>query len=133
MQVLPENILKAMSPEDRRRYAKGQMTATEAEERFCEKEEKVLRKQLIAWLRRNDIDYCSPRTDKKTGILMGISDFFIWKGTKFCFVELKSEEGKLKPEQLAFTQRQIDQGTPILVTRSLSEACGFIRRSLFLD
>jgi hypothetical protein len=64
--------------------------------------------------------------DKKATIKRGRADFHIWKGKLHCFVEFKSEHGRLKPHQKEFVDRQQAKGVPILVTTSFVEATRFV-------
>jgi hypothetical protein len=130
--VLPENILRWMVKEDRDKYAKGQLTADEALDRFARKEEASLHKLFINWLLLHDLDYDHSRMDKPATIKKGRADFHVWKAAKHCFVEFKSEHGRLKPHQKAFVERQQERGTPILVTTSFLEATHFVSRVLEL-
>lgn len=131
--VLPSNILRLMSPEDRRKYAKGQFTPEETCERIAAGEEKLLHKQFLNWLLRHEIDYRHSRMDKRTRDQVGMPDFHVWRGTRHCFVEMKSDGGRLRPEQEAFLARQARRGTPVLVTNSYKDACNFVIETLGLD
>jgi hypothetical protein len=131
--LIPQNILRWMNAADRKRYAAGQLTKDEAIERFIVKDERGLHKQYHLWLTLNDLDFCHSRMDKKSSIGVGISDFHVWKGVRHCFIEFKSQYGRLRPEQEAFIARQCERGTPILVTTSFIEARDFTRISLGLE
>lgn len=133
MALVPENILRCMSAEDRRRYAKGQFTAMEVYERVAAKDEKKEHNRFISWLRRHDLDYTHSRTDKRSTIQKGVADFHIWKGERHCFVEFKSEFGKLSQEQKDFLARQCERGTPVLVSQSYIEASHFVVETLRLE
>jgi hypothetical protein len=133
MSLVPENILKCMSASDRRKYAKGQFTAMEVYERVAAKEEKQEHKRFIGWLDRHDLDYTHSRMDKPATIKVGTPDFHVWKGERHCFVEFKSEFGKLRQAQKDFLARQCERGTPVLVTQSYIEAAQFVVTTLGLD
>lgn len=131
MVLLSDNILRCLSPEDRERYAKGQLTSQEAAKKGEVRQEKELHKLYESWLGLHDLDYCHPRMDAPTTIKKGIADFHVWRGIFHCFIEFKTEHGKLSPEQVQFQSRQLALGTPSLVTTSYEEACEFTLKSLF--
>jgi VRR-NUC domain len=133
MSLVPENILNCMSAEDRRKYAKGQYTAEEVYQRVAAKDEKQEHNRFMSWLHRRDLDYMHSRTDKPATIQKGISDFHVWRGERHCFIEFKSELGRLSPEQKDFIARQCERGTPILVTQSYIEAGHFVVETLGLE
>ena len=133
MALVPENILKCMNAEDRRKYAKGQYTVEEVYERAAISDEKKEHKRFISWLRRRDLDFTHSRMDKRSTIAVGTPDFHVWRGEKHCFVEFKSEFGKLSQAQKDFIARQCERGTPVLVTQSYREAADFVVQTLGLD
>lgn len=133
MSLVPENILKCMSASDRRKYAKGQFTAQEVYAKVANKDEKQEHNRFIGWLHRHELDYTHSRTDKPATIQKGQADFHVWRGERHCFVEFKSELGRLSPEQKEFIARQCERGTPILVTQSYIEAGQFVVTTLGLE
>lgn len=133
MRPLPENILRWMAKEDREKYVKGQLTMAEALEKYGRQEERKLHKVFINWLLLHDLDYDHSRMDKRATIQKGRADFHVWRGLNHCFVEFKSEHGRLSKEQIAFVTRQHDKHTPILVTTSFVEATQFVSRVLALE
>jgi hypothetical protein len=126
MKPLPENILKRMLKADREEYAKGQLTSDEALDKWARKEEGKLHNLFINWLLLHDLDYDHSRMDKPSTIKRGRADFHVWKARLHCFVEFKSEHGRLKPHQKEFVERQQAKGVPILVTTSFVEATRFV-------
>lgn len=133
MSLVPPNILKCMSAEDRRKYAKGQYTVEEVYERVAVKDERKEHKYFVSWLDRHDLDYTHCRMDKRTTIKVGTPDFHVWKAERHCFVEFKSEFGKLSQKQKDFIARQCERGTPVLVTQSYMEAARFVVDTLGLE
>lgn len=75
-QVLPENILKCMSPADRK--AIGQMTASEASAKSEAKSERDLQQQIISLLRLKGIEPNVSRMDKRKTDRVG------WPDVVFC-------------------------------------------------
>jgi len=135
MQILPENILRCMHPEDLRLYAKGQLTAEQAIDKYCAREEKNLHKKFENWclLNREYLDYSHARMDKPTTNEVGLLDFHVWTAQHHCFVEFKSEHGRTSPAQEKFIQNQLRLGVPVLVSTSFSAATGFVRRQLHVS
>lgn len=133
MKVLSENILKCMSKEDREKYAKGQLTSDEALDKWARDQERKVHNLFVNWLLLHDLDYDHSRMDKKTTSKKGRPDFHVWKGLYHCFVEFKSEHGRLRPEQKEFLKRQIAKGTPVLVTTSFVEAIRFVIDAFALE
>lgn len=133
MPLIPENILKRMNQADREKYAKGQLTSEEALDKWARDEEKKIHRLFINWLLLHELDYDHSRMDKRATIKKGRADFHVWKGLNHCFVEFKSEHGRLRPEQKVFVARQIERKTPIIVTSSFSEATQFVSRVLWLE
>jgi len=135
MQILPDNILKCMNAEDRRLYAKGQLTAEQAIERHCAHEEKELHKNFENWClrHRHYLGYSHSRMDKATTTKVGLSDFHVWSAKAHCFVEFKSEHGTLSKAQEAFIGEQERLGVPVLVTTDYLKAINFVTSALFPD
>lgn len=133
MKVLPENILKCMSKEEREKYAKGQLTSEEALDKWARNQERKVHNLFINWLLLHELDYDHSRMDKKATIKKGRADFHVWKGRFHCFVEFKSEHGRLRPEQKDFVERCQAKGVPILVTTSFVEATRFVNEALSLQ
>lgn len=126
MKPLPENILKRMVKADREKYVRGQLTMEEALDKWARDQEKKLHNLFINWLLLHELEYDHSRMDRKATIQKGRADFHIWKGRLHCFVEFKSEHGRLKPHQKEFVERQQAKGVPILVTTSFVEATRFV-------
>jgi hypothetical protein len=131
MQVLlPENILRWMTADDRRKYAKGQRTAEETIARAVLGQEKELHENYMAFLNRNEFDYCHSAWGKRATIQPGLPDFHVWRGLRHCFVEFKSAHGRLSDEQIRVIEKMKREGTPILVTQDYMEAVHFTAREL---
>lgn len=108
MKVIPENILKFMSPEDRRKH--GQKTAAEVLAQGEAKSEKMLQKQIVALLRLKGIEVNVSAMHKRTTHRVGWPDLTfavrVKAGTESshwtsyaCAWEVKMPQGKLTPEQ----------------------------------
>jgi hypothetical protein len=128
--IIPLNILNAMNPDDRATYAPGQLTIGESNAKADSKLEKVLHDKFINFLHLKDLDFCHARTDKKSSIEVGRSDFLVWNGIRLCFIEFKAHGGRLSEAQKDFILRQQLKHTPILVTKDLIQAMNFVTRHL---
>src|SRR5215475_22904 len=133
MSLVPDNYLKLMSPEDRRKYAKGQLTKEEAIDKAAARDEKLLRNQYMSWLSRHQIEYCHAHFAKRSTINIGLPDFHVWKGSRHCFIEFKSIYGRLSKEQADWWGRNVEQGIEGIITSSYSQACKFVIDTLGLE
>lgn len=130
--IIGPNVLGQMNEADRKKYFPGQLTMPESHEKADNKLEKELHNQFINFLHLNSVNYCHARTDKKSTIAVGRSDFLCWKKTLICFVEFKAHWGRLSDAQKAFIASQEADGTPIIVTKSLVDAMNFVTTNLLL-
>ena len=108
MKVLPDNILRCMRPEDRRKL--GQKTAEEVLAQGEAKSEKELQRSIVGLLRLKGIEPLVPAFGKKTRIAEGWPDItfavqsergparFGWP-IFACAWEIKMPQGRLTPEQ----------------------------------
>lgn len=118
--LLPDNILRLMSKEDRK--ALKQKTAEEKSATAEDKSEKELQDQVTALLRRREIPFIHASMMKRSTLPIGWPDYsFARRGVPMCF-ECKTERGKLTKEQEVMHRRLKSQGWVVLVIRSLKEA-----------
>lgn len=105
MKVLPENILKCMRPEDRRKL--GQKTAAEVLAQGEATSEKALQKQIVGLLRLKGIEPIVSRMDRRTSNNIGTPDILFAVDCSSdenirpcaCAWEIKMPQGKLSREQ----------------------------------
>lgn len=111
MKVIPENILKCMSPEARRKY--GQRTAAEVMASGEATSEKQLQRSIVGLLRLKGIEVNVSAMHKRTTHRVGWPDltFSVWvdgllmgvlPGTRIpmaCLWEVKMPQCELSPEQ----------------------------------
>lgn len=131
MTDLPENILKRLSPEDRKTLGKSGMLASEAQTKIDGKRESLVHRDIENWLRQRGIFFIHSRTDKKTTNANGTPDFiFMW-----CFydyvdkahiytgmaIEVKVNGNNLSPEQLTVKAQMEANGWNYFVVASLDE------------
>lgn len=116
--VLPEHILKRMSPTDRKQLGKAGMTAAEAADKAQVKNERDLSKLIVNYLRLHGIEPLVHRTDKKSTATKGWPDITFaisCKGDKVpggydTYVvavvwELKHGYNKLEPDQVSMAEK----------------------------
>lgn len=130
--IIGPNVLGLMKEADRKKNFPGQLTMPESHDKADNKLEKELHNQFINFCNLNSVHYCHARTDKKSTVAVGRSDFLCWKKTLICFVEFKAHWGRLSDAQKAFIASQEADGTPILVSKSLVEAMNFVTVNLLL-
>jgi hypothetical protein len=120
LKVLPENILRCMSPKDRK--AIGQKTASEALSAGEAKSERILQGQCVNLLRLHGIEVLWHRTDKRSAATVG------WPDLTFCVQfkcdddsedyigsyatcwEIKLPTGKLSEEQIKMRDLLVANG-----------------------
>lgn len=126
MTILPDNIVRRMSPADRK--STGQMTAQEADEKCDLRLERELQKLVrLELCRRGWWFDQSPQGRKSRGVI-GKPDFIICapRGT-FAFIECKTPDGRVSPEQAREMAKLTGCGAIGEIARSFQEA------KLFLD
>src|SRR5262252_7878743 len=93
--VIPENIARWMTPEVRRAYGKGALTATEAIGKAVYAREKEEHKTVLNWLKRNQLKYIhAPTSGAVHDLEPGHPDFTVFFGPQFRLYEIKVEGGK---------------------------------------
>lgn len=125
--IVAKHIWDKMSPADQKLYQVGCQTE-EDREKWHQGREKEMHDQFSSWLDRNGFlkKYIHPRMDKKTGIGKGVFDFTIWKAGRVCFVEFKTNKGRLSEDQTVFLAAQLFDRTPVLVAHSYEDAVAFV-------
>lgn len=89
MTVLPDNILRCLSPTDRKSLGKAGMTAEEALRKMEVKNEGVLQKQIVGLLRLRGIEPIVSHFGKKTRNNLGTPDIIFAAFGIPCAWELK--------------------------------------------
>jgi hypothetical protein len=119
--VIPANIVRGMSLEDRRRY--GVRTAEEQAAHDEMVVERTLHSQFSSWLFRNKfmMPYHSDMSRRPT-IAAGIPDFGIHRDGKILFIEFKVGKNQLNEAQEKCFAEMGAQGDVILVCHSYEEA-----------
>jgi hypothetical protein len=131
--ILPENILRRMSPEDRQAHAatvghsSAGMMADEAIGAADAKHEAWMQRQFASFCALKGYEFLWHRMDRRTGATPGWPDFLLVVSGKVCFVEFKTARGKLSDDQERVQLALKKAGVPTLVTRSLALAIDFIK------
>jgi hypothetical protein len=109
MRVLPENILRCLSPADRKSLGKAGMTAEEALQRAAIRNERHLQTLIVNLLRLRGIEPLWHRTDRTSAATIGWPDITFavmrppnigWANTlSACLWEVKLPGQPLSPEQ----------------------------------
>jgi len=120
--ILPENILRAMSPPDRKRYAAGQLTADEALRKAATRAEREEHKVFINWLSQHEIEFRHDRMDRRTSGTLGWPDFTIVHGGRALLGDFKVYGNKLSPEQQHRFDRLLRGGTEVRIWSSANQA-----------
>lgn len=120
--VIPENIARWMSPEVRRAYGKGAITAQEAIVKAVYASEKAQHETVLSWLKRNRLKYEHARMDKRAHDLEpGHPDFTVYFATEFRMYEIKVEGGRLSADQERVMQEHADNQTIVQITGSADD------------
>lgn len=132
MQVLPETVLRRMSPEDRKKLGKAAMLSSEALAAAEAKAEKELQRLIAATLNRLGVMFNASRMDRRTTCRRGWPDFTFALRDKTgravpCAVEVKAWTGKLEPEQRQMLDALARNGWKTAVVRSYEEFMSFMR------
>ena len=87
--VLPDHVLRLLTPEQRKALGKAGVTASEAQAKYQRTAEKQIHEAVRRWLSLRQIPFIHSRMDKASTIQKGWPDFTILhKGRAFC-LELK--------------------------------------------
>ena len=121
MIVLPEHILKLMSPADRKRYGAGALTAAEAIDKAKAGEEHRLQFEIRQYLNLHSIQFINPNMKRKSALPEGWPDFtFSYKSVPIV-VECKTEVGRMSKEQKDMHFRLIGNGWTYILAKSLAD------------
>lgn len=126
--VLPNHILKLVSPNDRATMGRAGLTAEECFAKAEIKNEKQLQRLLINYLRQKNIEPIVQRMDKRTTTKCGTPDIlfavFVDGEITACAWEIKTETGKLSVEQqqMAVRLSMEPNGWRVKTIRSFDQA-----------
>jgi len=124
--LIPPNIARLMSQEDREKYVAGQAVGPEPVEQG--KFAKYLKDQ---W-KSGRLEYDWQRTDKRATARRGRPDFFIFlSGPTTLAIELKGPDGVLSVEQAAFLKNLARLAHRTFIAHSAAQAIRFVELWLY--
>lgn len=127
MTLLPENILRLMSPADRAALGKGGVNKAEAEAKFIARSEKELQKLIAAELNRRGIWFHQAAMYKRTTGTVGTPDFLFAVNGVPVGLEVKYEKGRVRPEQKKAIEQMRANGWCCFVVYTFDEALGLLK------
>ncbi len=130
MKPLPENILKRMTPSDRKFMGKAGVTSAESQERFNVANERQLQKLLSNELHRRGIVFGWSRSDKSTSYTAGWPDYTIIHNGRVLFWEVKFGAGKLSEDQILIHKKLALAGFTVEIVRKFDDAIESLKRIL---
>lgn len=119
--IIPDHILKCMSPEDRPKGVEG-MTKEQLVERGEEKEESEIQDQICSYLRLRDIWFERKAMHKKSTGTTGCPDFLFCANGRFIAMEVKTATGTVKKNQQTALEAIAKNGGRVYVVRSFKQA-----------
>lgn len=126
--IIPESLLKLMSPQDRAKLGQRGKTSDDYRKQAVAKDEKQIQKDISGYLRLLGIWHVQSRMDRRTSNTVGTPDFiFVYKGFAV-FWECKTAwSSHLRPEQAEARAAIIRQGGHHRVITGLHEAQAHLR------
>ena len=119
--LVPPNIARLMSPEDRKIH--GILTPEEESAQANLTLEREIHHQFGGWLYRHDFcDYYHSDPVRRPTIKAGLPDFGIYRDSRILFIEVKVPPRGLSPVQEEVFGRMGRAGNVILVVYSYEEA-----------
>lgn len=125
--VIPDHLARLMSPEDRKSFGKGGMTANEARDVQMARDEKEAQQAIRKYLGCHDIEFICPPMNKRSSLPVGwpdVSFAYLPKG-RDCGVplalEVKVWGRKPRPEQSAMHARLRANGWRVEVISGVAD------------
>jgi hypothetical protein len=123
--VVPENIAKRMSPEDREKY--GVKTAAEIAAEAEIKLERDLHNKFISFLNRSELGYYHADTSRKSTITSGLPDFGVFRGSRIVFIEFKVGKNTLSEVQKKRIGIMLTDNNTVHVCHGYAEAIRLVK------
>lgn len=125
--VLPNHVLRLMSPEDRAKLGPAGQLASEAIAKHETRLEKELQQQIGQYLRLLGVWFDQDSMAHRRRGTKGAPDFiFAYRGIP-CAVEAKTETGAVHPEQAQAHDAMRKNGWVVIIARSLVDVQGLLR------
>jgi len=125
--VIPPNILRCMDPATRAQYKEAGWLPEEALAKANHRLEREEQRIFGAWLKLHELPYCWHRTDRATGCLAGVPDFWVGKDGAGAWIEFKSASGALSEEQEAFAAKLKANQIAFYVVHNAAEAIAIVK------
>jgi hypothetical protein len=121
MKILPESMLKRMTPEDRKSI--GQVSAEEAAHIYRMRNERQQHAIFRNWLQMEGMLFQHSSPVKRSTIEpAGFPDFQVFYIGRSLFLEFKRPEGRLSEDQINVHRQLLRAGHYVQVPRSAAEA-----------
>lgn len=135
MSIVPEHILRLMSPEDRKALGAGAITAAEATERAIGRREIEEQKIFNTWLNvkfaERKLYPINPRSDKASTIRRGHPDYTIFlPKARVLLLEMKVTGGQFSKDQLGCIELLHELGYRVEIPWNASEAIKVVKEFL---
>lgn len=125
--ILPENILRLMSPKDRAALGKAGVSKAEAEARFIARNERQLQRLIAKELNRREIWFHRAAMHKKTTGTLGTPDFLFALNGAACAIEVKFAAGRLRSDQEQAIEQMTSNGWRCAVVYTFQEFIKFLK------
>jgi len=119
--ILPEHVLRCVAPEDRAKLGKAGLTAAEAADKCAARAERNLQSEMVQYLNYQGIAVLWHRTDKKSHATVGWPDLTFCKDGVPWGIEVKTDAGRVRPEQHECMRQMAMNGWQVAVVRSFQE------------
>src|SRR4030095_14831396 len=119
--ILPEHVLKCVSPEDRKKLGKAGLTAAEACDKGLARAERELQSEIVQYLHLQGIEVLWFRSDKRTRATIGWPDISFCKDGVPWGIEVKTDAGRVRPEQYETMRKMGLNGWQVAIVRSFTE------------
>ena len=124
--ILPENVKRLMSPEERKKLGKAGELAAETLARVEIKCERDLQKLISNELNRRGYYVTNASMRKKTTTPLGTPDFIVCINSQYVAIEVKYDKGKLRKEQVEALAQIERNGGKTATVRTFDEFRAFL-------
>lgn len=126
--VLPDNFLRCMSRDDRKKLGKAGMTREEVIREQNVRRESELKKLVIEYIRLHDVHWIhDTRSDRPHTGPVGTPDLLFAYRAIPCAIELKYGKGTSSDAQKGAIDQMMRDGWETLVARNLDDVMAFLK------
>lgn len=131
--VLPDHVLRLMSPEDRAKLGKAGQTAAEAREKFDARLERTMHDEFERWLglHRDKLYWDHSRMDRATSNRVGHPDFVIQRAGRVLNIEFKVLGAPIRTKQIEVHEWIARTGGCVHVCYATEEAIKVTRETFW--